>query len=215
MLTISSVRQRLALAVLAAGLAAPSVASAQLRTEITPFIASYYGLTHLASGSAGVIAGNPFTFDQKNAFAFGGRISVPIGARIAIEGEFAYATSGASVTEKDVFGPGLDGGISQDGHILFGSVRAVISPRRSNLYLIIGPGIVKRGGAAWKGIKSSDITDFGGVAGFGIRANVTPRFRINFTAETYIYSFDGGGNNSKTQADLLVGVGVPISIGGH
>jgi hypothetical protein len=210
-----SARQRARLAFLAAMLAVPSVLTAQLRTEITPFVASYYGLTHLASGDVGPFAGNPFTFDQKNAFALGARISVPVGARLSLEGEFTYARSGLSVTEQDALGPGLDGGISQDGNILFGSVRAVVSPRRSNLFLLAGPAIIKRGGDAWKGVKSSDITDFGGVVGFGIRANVTPRFRINFTAETYLYSFDGGGSNSKFQADVLVGLGVPISIGGH
>jgi hypothetical protein len=191
----------------------PGAVRAQQRTEITPFVASYYHLTHVASGTTG--AGNDFNIDQKNAVAFGGRITVPIGGRVAVEGEFTFATSGLAATEKDAFGPGLDGGLSQDGNIIYGSLRAVISPRRSNLYLLAGPAIVKRGGDAWKGVKSSDITDFGGVVGFGFRANVTPRFRVNFTAESYLYSFDGGGPDSKFQSDLLVSLGIPISIGGH
>lgn len=201
------------LALGALALLAPGALSAQLRTEITPFVASYYHLTHVASGTT--TAGNDINLDQKNAVAFGGRITVPIGGRVAIEGEFTYATSGLAATEKNGIGPGLDGGLSQSGNIIFGSLRAVISPRRSNLFLLLGPGIIKRGGDSWSGVKSSDITDFGGVVGFGFRANVTPRFRVNFTAESYLYSFDGGGNDSKFQSDLLVSLGVPISIGGH
>jgi hypothetical protein len=191
----------------------PFALEAQQRTEITPFVASYYHLTHLASGTS--TAGNDFNFDQKNAVAFGGRITVPIGGRVAIQGEFTFATSGLAVTEKNGIGPGLDGGLSQDGNIIFGSLRAVLSPRRSNLFLLAGPAIVKRGGDAWDGVKSSDITDFGGVVGFGFRANVTPRFRVNFTAESYLYSFDGGGSDSKFQSDLLVSLGIPISLGGQ
>ena len=218
MFNAQSVRMRLALAAVAACLALPSVARAQLRTEITPFVASYYGLTHIATGTGLFNVGVPFTIDQQNAAAFGLRITIPVGARLALEGEFSYATSGVSATEDTLFGPGLDGGLSQNGNIIFGSVRAVFTPRRSNLFLLAGPAIVKRGGDAWEGIDSGDITDFGGVVGFGVRANVTPKFRINFTAQAYLYSFDafpGAGTDPEFQADFLVGLGIPISLGGR
>jgi hypothetical protein len=192
----------------------PTALLAQGRTELTPFVGSYYHLSHLTSGDVGPLAGNPFTFDQSNAVALGGRLTFPIGGRVSLEGEFSFAFSGVRITEKNI-GSGVDGGLSQDGNIIHGSLRAVISPRRSNLFVLLGPAIVKRGGKAWKGVKSSDITDFGGVAGLGIRANVTPRFRLNVTAESYLYSFDGGGNTSKFQADVLVAIGVPISLGGQ
>jgi hypothetical protein len=195
-------------------LLAPAALEAQLRTEITPFVASYYHLSHLSEGEVGPLAGNPFTIDQSNAFAFGGRVTLPVGARFAIEGEFAFALSGVRFTEQDI-GTGVDGGVSQDGNIIHGSIRAVVSPRRSNLFLLAGPAIVKRGGDFWSDFDAGDITDFGGVVGFGFRANVTPRFRVNFIAESYLYSFDGGADESKFQADLLVSLGVPISIGGH
>lgn len=209
---MSSVRQRLTLAIAAAALAAPSLLSAQLRSEFTPFAASYYGVTHLGSGSSGPLAGNSFTIDQNNAFSAGARLSFPIGGRLALEGEFAYTASGLSITEKNAIGAGLDGGISQSGHVMFGSIRAVVQPRRANIYFLAGPAIVTRGGDAWKGVKKSDITDFGGVVGLGIKASVTPRFRINLTAESYLYSFNGGGSNSKFQSDILVALGVPISL---
>jgi hypothetical protein len=38
---------------------------------------------------------------------------------------------------------------------------------------------------------------------------------VNFTAESYLYSFDGGGPDSKFQSDLLVSLGIPISLGGQ
>lgn len=208
-----SIGRRL-LAIGVAAVTVPSALLAQTRTEFTPFVASYYGLTHLASGT-NPTSGNDFTFDQSNAFAFGGRITVPVGGRIAIEGEFSYTLSGVRFTENDLLGPGLDGGVAQDGSIIHGSIRGVLSPRRSNLYLLAGPAIVRRGGEAWDGLDGSDVTDFGGVVGLGVRANVTPRFRLNITAESYLYSFDGGGNDSKFQADVLVSIGVPISIGGN
>jgi len=99
--------------------------------------------------------------------------------------------------------------------MIFGSIRALFSPRRSNLYFLVGPAIVKRGGDAWSGIDSGDLTDFGGVAGLGINANVTPSFRLNLTAESYLYSADPGGTGSEFQADILVSIGVPIKLGGH
>ena len=190
----------------------PAAGSAQQRTEITPFVASYYHLTHLAEGDVGIISGNPYTLDQSNAFALGARISVPVGGRLSVEGEFSYALSGVRFNEENVAN-NVQGGLAQDGSIIHGSIRAVVSPRRSNLFLLAGPAIVRRGGDAWDGAKGSDITDFGGVVGFGFRANVTPRFRINFTLESYLYSFDGGGSNSKFQSDLLASMGVPISLG--
>jgi hypothetical protein len=202
------------MAVLAlATLAVPAGLAAQSRPEITPFVASYYGVTHLAEGDAGLFAGNPFTIDQNNAFALGARVKLPVGATFGVEAEFTYAMSGVAITEEDGVAPGIDGGISQDGNILFGSLRGVYTPRRSNLSLLAGPAIVKRGGDAWEGVDSGDITDFGGVVGLSLRANVTPRFRLNITAESYLYSFDGGGGDSQFQADLLVSIGVPIQLG--
>src|SRR5207344_98382 len=128
-----------------------AILSAQNRIELTPFVASYYGITHLAEGSGGPFSGNDFTIDQDNAFAFGGRLTVPVGAQVAVEGEFTYAMSGASITEIDGVAPGTDGGISQNGYLLLSSIRAVFSPRRSNLFLIVGPALVTRGGDAWDG----------------------------------------------------------------
>lgn len=207
--------RRLALAGLMSSVA--SAAVAQDRFEITPFVGSYYHITHISSGSSGPFAGNEFSFDQTNAITVGGRVTVPIGGRVAIQGEFSYVPSGVRFTEQDALGAGIDGGLAADGYLLFGSIRAVVSPRRSNLYFLIGPGLVKRGGDdAWGGFDSGDLIDFGGVAGFGIRANVTPKFRLNLTAETYLYSLDpdgSGGNDSKFQADVLVTVGIPIALG--
>ena len=207
----SFARLTLASAALAlVGLAAPAESLAQV--EVTPFIGSYYAVTHLAQGT-NLNTGNDFDIDQSNAFAFGGRITIPVGARLSVEGAFTYAMSGLRVTEQDLIAPGVDGGLAQDGNLIYGSLRAVLTPRRSNLYFLVGPAVVKRGGDAWNGVDSGDITDFGGVVGLGVRANVTPRFRLNVTAESYLYSFDGGGSESEFQADLLFSIGVPISLG--
>lgn len=189
----------------------PAAAAAQV--EITPFVASYYATTSLWSGSNGIIALGDFKFKQENAFAAGGRVTVPVNQTFKIEGEFTFSWSGVQYVEK---GSGsLDAALSQDGTMLFGSIRALFSPRRSNLYFLVGPSIVKRGGDAWDGTNSSDLTDFGGVVGLGINANVTPKFRLNVTAETFLYSADPLDTGSEFQADVLVSIGVPIKLGGN
>ena len=191
----------------------PTAVAAQI--EITPFVASYYSTTSVWSGSSGIFGTGKFDFKQTNSIGAGGRITVPINSTFKVEGEFTYSWSGVKYEEEDAFAPGINGGLNQDGNMIFGSIRALISPRRSNLYFLAGPAIVKRGGDAWDGTNSSDLTDFGGVVGLGINANVTPKFRLNLTAESYLYSVDPGGTGSEFQADVLVSVGIPIKLGGN
>ncbi|MDH5284562.1 MAG: porin family protein [Gemmatimonadota bacterium] len=191
----------------------PSTAAAQI--EITPFVASFFPATSLATGSNGFLTFNDFEFNQMNSFAFGGRITYPINTGFKLEGEFTYATSGVEYIEDNAFGSGIDGGLNQDGNMMFASIRALFSPRRSNLYFLAGPAFISRGGDAWDGASSDDLKDWGGVAGIGINANVTPKFRINLTAEAYLYSADPVGTGSEFQADILVSVGVPIKLGGN
>jgi len=56
-----------------------------------------------------------------------------------------------------------------------------------------------------------------------VRASVTPKFALNLSAELNFYSFDprlatttspapNSSNGSKLQADLLVTIGVPITL---
>ena len=190
----------------------PTAAAAQI--EITPFVASYYAATSLWSGSNGFLSGGDFTFEQKNAFGAGARVGVPVSPGFKIEGEFIYTWSGAEYVEDGAFGGSIGGGLNQDGNLIFGSVRALWSPRRSNLYFLGGPAIVSRGGDAWEGAPG-DLTTFGGVAGIGINANVTPTFRINFTAESYLHSADPLDTGSEFQADIIISFGVPIKLGGN
>ena len=189
----------------------PTAAAAQI--EVTPFLASYYAVTSLWSGSNGILSGGDFKFKQKNAFGAGARVTVPISSSLKIDGEFIYTWSGAEYVEDGAFGGSIGGGLNQDGTLIFGSVRALFSPRRSNMYFLGGPAIVSRGGDAWDGAPG-DLTSFGGVAGLGINANVTPKFRINFTAESYLYSADPLNTGSEFQADVIFTFGVPIKLGG-
>jgi hypothetical protein len=177
-------------------------------------VASYYAATSLWSGSNGFLSGGDFEFKQKNSFGAGARVGVPVSSGFKIEGEFIYTWSGAEYVEDGAFGGDIGGGLNQDGNLIFGSVRALFSPRRSNLYFLAGPAIVSRGGDAWEGAPG-DLTSFGGVAGIGINANVTPTFRINFTAETYLHSPDPLDTGSEFQADVLITFGVPIKLGGN
>jgi len=201
----------------------PAMANTQTRFEITPLVAGYYPATHLSSGNNGFLApllfGNPgdeYTFDQDNAIGIGGRVTLGLSPQFAVEGEFIYSFSDFTYTEQNLYGSGADGGFSQDGDIFHASLRGVFTPRRSNFFVLGGPAIIKRSGDFWDSFDNDKITDFGGVVGVGARANITPSFRMVVTVESYLFSFNPGGNaDSEFQSDFLVSIGVPIKLGGN
>ena len=192
-----------------------AASSVQAQITLTPYVGSFYAVGKYLDFSNGSI-----TAEQTNTAVFGGRLSFPIGAVLSIEGAFGYASSDVFLRVKngctDGSGGTWDCSTNFKGNVILGSARLQFRPRRSNLYGILGGAVVNHGGDAWKG--TNQLTDFGAVVGFGLRASVTPRISLNMTAEAYIYSFDpdGTGNTftSKTQEDLLFTVGVPIKLEG-
>jgi hypothetical protein len=218
-----SVRLRFALAAIAASFVLPSVAAAQNKFSVTPWVGSYFAISKFYDDNLDltVIGGTgtaAITVSQNNTAMFGLRVSVPIGATLAAEGSFGYAKS-------DVFfrianaQPPFDLSDTDKGSVIIGSVRAVIKPRRSNLSIVLGGILVNHGGSFWDDPSfDGKKTSFGGVVGFGLRANVTPRFPIDIRAEANLYSFnpDKGDNASlgffpgKFQQDLVFSVGIPL-----
>lgn len=219
------VRTSVVLAGLAvAGLQNPRSTQAQGIT-FTPFVGSYYGISKFFDSDIdlsnfGGTGTAKFTMQQTNTVIFGARVAVPIGATFAIEGEGTYLSSDVRFVGEDVNGPGFDLSTNLKGNVVMGSLRAAYRPRRSNLRLIGGLAVVHHGGDAWDFSTNEKLTNVGGVAGFGLRANVTPRFALDITAEAYIYQFDpdesddtaNGFFEGTTQADLVISIGVPINL---
>jgi hypothetical protein len=228
-----SVRRRLALTVCAFALGIPAALSAQNRFEITPWVGSFFSMGDFYNDdfdltNIGGTGTTNITVSQENTAMFGIRATVPVGPVLAMEGSFGFARSNVRFVIKDAIvdgttgAPLFDASTTGKGNIIIGSLRAVIKPRRSNLSLILGAIIVKHGGPFWDDPTiDGKLTSFGGVAGIGLRANVTPRFPITIRAEGNFYNFDPdkGDNASagfypgKFQSDLIFSVGVPI--GGH
>jgi hypothetical protein len=215
----------LSLAAFAAAFGSPSSLAAQNRFEVTPWVGSFFSMSSYYNDNfdLATIGGTGTTnikVSQENTAMFGLRLSVPIGATLAAEGSFGFATSNVRFVIKDPTQTGgFDAATTEKGNVLIGSLRAVIKPRRSNLSLLFGGIVVHHGGKFWDDPTiDGKLTSFGGVAGIGLRANVTPRFPITIRAEGNFYQFDPDkGDNAaagfypgKLQSDLIFSIGVPL-----
>lgn len=191
----------------------------------TPFIGSLYTFgkyfdSDIDLSNFGGSGTANFTMEQTNTVAFGARLAFPIGATLSIEGAGSYASSEVRFTGTDAAAPGVDLATNLTGRVVTASLRGVYRPRRSNLNLIGGVAMVRHGGEAWAFDTNDKLTNIGGVFGFGLRANVTPKLALNITAEAFLYSFDPDESNdtangffeSKMQSDLIVSIGIPIQL---
>ena len=214
---------------LAAGLtasaAASSVASAQ-QVEVITFFTSYYAVSKVVDVNQG---GESAAQQQTNAPGLGVKAFVPVGSSFGLEGSVAYAWSGTNV-DVDINDPDsgerIKGTAKLDGTLLYASGRVRYTPRRSNLYLLGGVGVVRRAGESWgeqgllDGVPSSgkQLTNVMGVVGAGIRAQVTPSFGLDISAEVNLYNSDpdktdGQIYDSKLQQDVLITIGMPLRLG--
>jgi opacity protein-like surface antigen len=205
-----------ALALGAAGaLATP--AHAQYVAELTPFFTSYYPLANVADFDVG--GGVTVSERQFAAPGGGARLTFWVSPTIGIEAAGSYVASGTKLTSSDAT---INAGVSLGGTLMTANGRLVYRPARTNLYLLVGAGIVKRGGDTWDStvtnVNTNSLTNFGGVVGLGARANVTPKFALNFTVEANLYQSDPDGADGtayekKFQSDIYVSIGVPIGFG--
>lgn len=212
----------------AAAVAVPSAVQGQRKLELTPFIGSYYALSKMCTDCNNNSDGSNLKAQQLSAFALGGRLSYWVSNTIGIEGSFTYAPSQAQERADITSNFGL--AVSGKGRIMQASGRLLYRPPRTNLHFIVGAGIVSRGDTVWQAFKESapdtvgaKLTSVAGILGVGVRASVTPKFALNLSAEVSLYSFDprlaqvtsptnNSANGGKLQSDLLVSVGVPISL---
>ncbi len=197
-------------AVIGAMLVAPATTHAQGKLELTPYFASYYALGTLTDDKAG--DGTNTKFQQLNAPTYGGRLTYWVSHSLGLEASAGFTTSGVRAFSEDPSFGGLS--FSSPGNILSANGRVLFRPARTNLHFVVGAGIVRRGGDAWKG--GEELTKPAGILGVGVRAAVTPRFALNVTVEVSLYSFDPDAsqpeNASKFQSDVLVSIGVPIAL---
>jgi hypothetical protein len=205
-------------------LATPRAAGAQAKFELTPFLGSFYPLAKICTNCNANNDGTNYQGRMVNSAAVGGRLTYWVSSTIGIEGSFGFTPSRIE-ERQDSAGFGV--AFSAAGHILLPSGRLLFRPARTNLHFIIGGGVVIRGGDFWKNRKDfSKLTSPAGILGLGVRASVTPKFVLIVSAEGSFYSFDpmlgahappnpapfDQPNGSKLQADLLVSVGVPITL---
>lgn len=210
----ASARRRLALALLGLTIVAPSALAAQARTQITPFFGSFFAPLPYAKD---IDQGGGVTSDERltNAPALGIRVAVGIKNSLGFEGQATYVFTGR---QAKITSGGLAAGFFIAGNAFMASGRFTLHPRRSNFRGIIGAGYQKLGGDAWDEANFTganfDKTSFGGILGFGVRANVTPRLPVDMTVESYLHSADPGGfGKNQFQADVMLTVGVPIGLG--
>jgi hypothetical protein len=193
------------------GAALPTSAAAQF--EFTPFFASYYALTPINSDVDGT---GSIKERQTPAPTVGGRFTFWLGSSFGIEAAGSFALSGTRFVSDNATG---GAGFSLAGTLITGSGRLLYRPARTNLHLLIGGGVVSRGGDTWDFVNITSKTDIGGVVGFGVKASVTPKFALNIGVESFLYSADPDGSGSAYdtafQADIYVTIGVPISFGGR
>ncbi len=186
-----------------------SPAHAQTRLDLIPFIGSYY-----ATSPLGLQAANSEERHENQA-AIGAALFVRLSQTLGIEGSFAYTPSGTNITSDidSVANRGFS------GNIIFADARVRFWFPRTNLYALAGAGIVSRGGEAWDFPNTTELTNVAGVAGFGVQAEVSPKVRVDLKIEVHVYSVDPDGDGttyeSKTVADILATVGVPIKLIGR
>ncbi len=196
--------------------AAPAWAQGSL--EITPFIASFYALTSVNEQKDVPLpdfGGTPpgsIVREQQDGPMIGVRVSLPVNGIIRAEASIGYAFSDGRLAEQ-LRDTTAALNASNKAHVILASARALIRPRRQNFYGIVGLGLVGHGGAFWKPADQSP--RLGGVLGFGVRAAVSPKLSLNFSAEAYLYSFRYKSAavpnaSSKFQQDIVVSIGVPI-----
>jgi hypothetical protein len=203
-----------ALALMAAGgVTAPAQAQNYV-AELTPFFTSYYPLGKIDfEGSTDEILAK-----QKSSPGLGARLTFWFSNAVGFEAAGSYLFSSPAIFLPTDAGPAT---LDLSGTVITGTGRLVFRPARTNLFLVVGGGIVTRGGDAWEG-DEVEKTDLAAVLGIGARANVTPKFAINVLIEGMFYSLDADGTpddpaldffTSSLQSDLTVSIGIPIGFG--
>ena len=196
---------------IAAGLCAAAPAAAQAKLELTPFFGSYYAVTAMSDDI--LDDGSNVQAKQIPAPSFGGRLTYWLSSGVGVEAAGSYGLSGVRVFDEASQGAGF----SLNGNLTTVTGRVLYRLPRSNFQILGGGGVLIRSGDAWQGLEK--LTSPAGVAGFGVRAQVTPKLALDVKVEGYFYSFKprdpGTGNDAfptKFQTDAVVSIGIPLGL---
>jgi hypothetical protein len=195
---------------LASFVAAPRL-SAQVKLEVTPFFASYYATNYTTRKS------KDENERQEAGPGLGVTVAYHFNRLVGVEGSATYVKSGIIPRQPQVAGT-INILTPLPGALTFASARLTLQPRRSNYFLSLGPGIVRRSGEAWK-IPGYDLTNISAVAVFGIRAHITPEWEFNIGIDGNFYMTDPDGQQQyyqrRMQRDFLLSIGIPYALMGR
>ncbi len=183
--------------------------------EVEPYLGVFVPVLDLVDDTQ---LGFDVSASQKEALAFGGRITVWLPGPLGVEGNFVYALSDV---EETVDGAAEDvdaNAWAVDGRLIlkFGVPLAPIS-----FHVNGGVALIDHGGDAYEGVTDGD-SSIGGVVGAGLRVKLPGLLGIRLDAQSYLYSAeltvdnpDLGGEvtfGSQFQADVVLSAGLVISL---
>lgn len=170
-------------------LAHPTSAQTHPRFEIAPALGVYLPSRQLPLGPTPAICvedenGQCRTFflEQSGAVAVGGRVTVWLNNRGAVEGLFWYSPSGVTgFVVEDYEGA---------GNVVMASLRFVASlaPRARTMSVLLmgGPAVIHHSGDYYSDLRGA--TSFAGVLGIGLDIHPGRRFSFRAEVEDYVYS---------------------------
>lgn len=183
--------------------------------EVEPYLGVFVPVLDLVDDTQ---LGFDVSAAQKEALAFGGRITVWLPGPLGVEGNFFYALSDVEQT-VDGAGEDIDANTwAVDGRLIFkfGVPLAPIS-----FHVNGGIALIDHGGDAYEDVTDGD-SSIGGVVGAGMRVKLPGLLGIRLDAQSYLYSSeitvddpDFGGEvtfGSQFQADIVVSAGLVISL---
>jgi hypothetical protein len=188
-----------------------SAAPLSAQVQVTPYFAGYYPVGNLGtSGQIEAVQSQGMGGGASFGFMFSDRLGVQLAGTFLASDAFVRACNfdptnfpNLCLTSENL-----------KGWIMMGDLVLKFRPRNSNFFVLLGPGLVYRGGDAWTGYTSSEKMSFGGVLGLGVIARVAPKFALEIQAEAHGYAFDADGSGTsftnKFRPDILLKVGIPF-----
>jgi len=228
-------------------LAMVTKAGAQGKVEFTPWAGAYVPTAALLP--AGIlpnispIAPPPVTpyVRQNSGPALGGRVTVWLSSRFAIDGSYAYSASGAFEVARgrQCSGPemclALAGGYGTASSVSLVGARLLFvvvgHPSKTVLYLLGGPAYVGHGGPAYDpgpgySVTEMSVSNPGAVVGIGahfkapnaplaLRADLEDyRYAARLSGQIYAPGLTTNWSSSRLQNDLLFSLGASVDVRG-
>lgn len=205
---------RVALLTVVLALVPTTLAAQRLGVSVSAFGGALVPTSDLIDEGSGDDVRN---FGLQTGWTAGGRGTLWVGPRLAVEAEGSYASSNMDVLDRQ-------GGIviadtTLSANVFYASVNLqylIIDPPLTPLSVHVsgGVGVVGRGGDAFDFFDSA--TDIAGAVGLGLRYGVAPNATIRLDLRDYISSFSDEAveSTSKLQNDLLLSGGIEFQVGG-